>query len=277
MLKRINKFLNKNASFSQNPELKGLNDQFYYLLEYEKDLLKHIVKENFKYYFYHKKGYVATFLGILLLKISLIILLVGGTLYMLREMNVIDVSPVKHIKEVKVAYCPDWDTSNYKKLIHDGYEVNIFYPYSPKKTWEEFKLQIAKIETKGLTKELSYKAKSKSGEYWGRYQLGKSAREAAGLANITWKEFSQNPEMQEGAFLSWMRKLHNTCESMNLYNKYVGLYVNGVEITESGLLALCHNVGVGGAITYIKSNGQDTSIGGYPKKFVKIGGYRLTF
>lgn len=92
--------------------------------------------------------------------------------------------------------------------------------------------------------------------YLGRYQMGKMALQEAGfldsdgnwtsLANsygiFSKADFLQSPDGQDAAIQLCHAKL---CEYIRNYDLdgYVGTRYYGVEVTESGLLAVCHLVG----------------------------------
>jgi len=270
MLKKyINKFLNNKTDFEKDIQLKTLNDQFYYLLNAERSLLNHVIIENIRYYFKHKKIYLLKVLMIFLLNISLFCGIIALIFYGLEYFNVIEIRKPEIVVDYKTAYTPDWDTINQNKLINDGYNIIIFYPPNPKKDWKKFKEEIHKIESNFNSPYIV-----KNGEYWGKYQLGNDARNLVGLKNVTWKEFSTNPEMQEGAFLTWVRLTKKQLYKYDLY-KYMGKFMRGFQITESGLIAMVHNCGIGGAQVFLKSNGQQLPKDGNPILFGKVGGYNL--
>ena len=106
--------------------------------------------------------------------------------------------------------------------------------------------------------------------YAGKYQFGRAALRAVGISDR--KEFLNNPILQEEAFKALL--------AINKYNlqheisKYSGKVINGVEITESGILASAHLLGSSSVKRYLKSNGQariadgfGTTIRSYMKKF----------
>jgi hypothetical protein len=110
--------------------------------------------------------------------------------------------------------------------------------------------------------------------YMGKYQFGKSTLSDLGY-NVSKKEFLNAPEMQESAMIDLLK--HNKRRLSRTIKKYKNTTVNGVYITESGILASAHLAGVGGVRSYLKygKNKQDgfgTKISTYMKKF---GGYKI--
>lgn len=293
MKKLINKFLNKKSNFSEDAELKVLNEELYYLLGIEKDLLAQVIVRNIKYFYKYKKTYIAKFLLVVLLYFSIGVGVIAGSVFTLNYLNVLRIS--KGVKEKSyndiVFNLKDSDTTQIEYCKRNDIKYNIIFETeseNPDKNWEEFKIAVRKIETQGLSENESYLAVSGDNkQYWGRYQMGTSARKSVGLQNVTWKEFSQNRNMQEGAFEAWIRLLKTEMQSdINRYTKTKTI-MNGIQLTESGIIAMAHNVGVGGAKAILRSNGTvkevkllDGSIvpiGGTPMIFLKLGGYSINF
>ena len=89
------------------------------------------------------------------------------------------------------------------------------------------------------------------------------------------KDFLNNPRLQEKAFKALLSI--NKAQLEYEIEKYEGKVVNGVKITESGILAAAHLGGAGSVKNYLRSNGKSkfkdgfgTSMKSYFKKF---GGY----
>jgi hypothetical protein len=85
--------------------------------------------------------------------------------------------------------------------------------------------------------------------------------------------------LQEKAFIALLAK--NKWELRSVIEKYEGTVLNGIHVTESGILAAAHLGGAGSVKKYFKSNGKryfrdayGTSIRSYMKAF---GGYDTSF
>ncbi len=109
--------------------------------------------------------------------------------------------------------------------------------------------------------------------YLGKYQFGKSTLETIGIKDSL--QFLNSPKIQEKAFLALLKK--NKWELQNEIKNYNGKFIDGVRITESGILAAAHLGGAGSVRRFLKSNGSvkckdqyGTSISSYMKQF---GGY----
>ncbi len=106
--------------------------------------------------------------------------------------------------------------------------------------------------------------------YMGKYQFGTSALRAIGINNNS--EFLNNPKLQEKAFIALLKI--NKWKLRNLIKEYRGKVVDGVRVTESGILAAAHLGGAGSVRKYLESNGErkckdnyGTTIKSYMKQF----------
>ena len=106
--------------------------------------------------------------------------------------------------------------------------------------------------------------------YMGKYQFGKSALRTVGIYD--YQEFLRNAEWQDKAFEALIAR--NKWELRKEIAKFSGKVINGVEITESGLVAAAHLGGAGSVKKYLRSNGRNgfkdgfgTSLSSYIRKF----------
>jgi len=105
--------------------------------------------------------------------------------------------------------------------------------------------------------------------YMGKYQFGRSTLKGLGF-KVTKKEFLSNPQLQEEAMMALL--LHNK-EKLQLYiDTFDGKTINGMLITESGILAAAHLGGQGSVKRYFKNgkvfkDGFGTKITSYMNKF----------
>ena len=106
--------------------------------------------------------------------------------------------------------------------------------------------------------------------YLGKYQFGVNTLKLVGVYNG--KEFLSNPQLQEQVF--------DVNISRNKYilrrdiKRFQGKYIDGIKITESGILAAAHLAGPGNVQRYLRSFGKidvadsyGTSIANYITKF----------
>ena len=105
--------------------------------------------------------------------------------------------------------------------------------------------------------------------YMGKYQFGKSTLKGLGY-KVSKKEFLNNPDLQEEAMLSLLN--HNKEKLQKYIDVYDGKTVNGIYITESGILAAAHLGGQGSVRRYFRNgkvfkDGYGTKITSYMDEF----------
>jgi len=154
------------------------------------------------------------------------------------------------------------------------------------KTLEDFYNDLGYRESGG-----NYASVNKYG-YVGKYQMGEAAmvdagyyRKTTGNYNNDWtgqftgkdgvysrEDFLNNPTAQENAQRIYKQKQWGYIK--NFAQKYDGKTINGIPITQSGMLAATHLLGQGKLQKYLQSNGTDiprdgnhTSIEEYLKRF----------
>ena len=120
----------------------------------------------------------------------------------------------------------------------------------------------------------NYKAVNQFG-YLGKYQFGRKTLNAIGFKDISNYEFLSNPEIQEEAMLVLLQKNKHTLRRE--IKKYVGETVNGIYITESGILAAAHLGGAGNVRKFFRKgyefeDGNGTKMTSY---MVRFAGYNL--
>ena len=106
--------------------------------------------------------------------------------------------------------------------------------------------------------------------YLGKYQFGRSTLELIGINDT--KHFLNTPELQEKAFIANTER--NKWVLRRDIKRFVGKSINGIVVTESGILAAAHLAGPGGVKKYLRSYGANgfedaygTSIKNYMKRF----------
>jgi len=105
--------------------------------------------------------------------------------------------------------------------------------------------------------------------YMGKYQFGRSTLKGLGF-KVTKHEFLNNPQLQEEAMMALL--LHNKEKLQKYIDVFDGQTVNGMLITESGILAAAHLGGQGSVKRYFKNgkvfrDGNGTKITSYMNKF----------
>ncbi len=139
------------------------------------------------------------------------------------------------------------------------------------KSYTGFKEALAFKESRG-----NYKVINEFG-YMGKYQFGKGTLRLIGIKDT--HLFLNSPEMQEAAF--YANAARNKWILIRDIKRFEGKVINGIKITESGILAAAHLAGPGSVKKYLRSWGANafsdafgTTMGYYLKKF---GGYDTSF
>lgn len=144
--------------------------------------------------------------------------------------------------------------------------VTNFTPLSGK-SFTGYKEALAFKESQG------HYSKINSLGYMGKYQFGKSSLSTIGIHNTA--RFLNNHSLQEKAFITLLAVNKGILQEQ--ITKFSGKTINGIKITESGILAAAHLGGAGSVKRFFRSNGKQirkdafgTSIVSYMKRF---GGY----
>ncbi len=134
-----------------------------------------------------------------------------------------------------------------------------------------FKEAIAFKESRG-----NYKKVNSLG-YLGKYQFGESTLNRIRIYDT--QDFLNDPKLQEDAFYALCSL--NKWILIRDIKRSVGKTINGIEITESGILAAAHLAGAGNVKKYLRSNGEanaqdayGTNVQNYMKRFA---GYDTSF
>ena len=122
----------------------------------------------------------------------------------------------------------------------------------------------------------NYKAVNQFG-YLGKYQFGRKTLNALGYQDVSNRVFLSNPSIQEEAMYALLT--HNKKILRRQIEKYHGTSVNGIYITESGILAAAHLAGPGNVKKFFRKgyefqDGNGTKMTSY---MVKFSNYKLEF
>ncbi|XLS30881.1 peptidoglycan-binding protein LysM [Flavobacteriaceae bacterium M23B6Z8] len=166
-----------------------------------------------------------------------------------------------------------------KVSIPQNYQITEPLTYTVRKTIEEksyvqppflgksfigFKEALAFKESRGDYSSVNFLG------YMGKYQFGASTLQLLGVYNS--HVFMSNPALQEKAFIA--NTARNKWILRRDIKRFVGKYMNGFKVTESGILAAAHLAGAGNVKKYLRSYGKTgfedangASIRYYMKKF----------
>ena len=111
--------------------------------------------------------------------------------------------------------------------------------------------------------------------YLGKYQFGSSTLERFNIYNTT--RFLHDPELQEQVFIAYCKV--NKWILRKDIKRSVGKTINGVKITESGILAAAHLAGPGNVKKFFRKgyefkDGNGTKMTSY---MIKFSNYKLEF
>ena len=209
-------------------------------IHYLSPLLKYIVKTKIKLVFYHRWKFL---LGRFVITGAFICL---AYLALIKFTNV-KITTTEYVKEtVVIGYLSD-SSMNLRNFL----------------------LQIAYCESR-----YNKRAHRDSSQYWGLYQLGTDARRTAGYGDVPINVYLNHPELQDFAMINLLKFEKKYLQKY--IDKYNGKIVDGILMTESGILALAH-LGCGYAQACL-DNGiipQTDDSGNSPRVYAKLGGYRL--
>ncbi|MFD1096558.1 peptidoglycan-binding protein LysM [Salegentibacter chungangensis] len=165
----------------------------------------------------------------------------------------------------------DLDYTVSPEIVNEIKEPQIIVSPRLGKSYLGFKEAVGFKESRG-----DYKTINDYG-YLGKYQFGKGTLELIGIYDT--QEFLNSPELQEAAF--YANASRNKWILKRDIDRFVGKVINGVEVTESGILAAAHLAGPGSVKKYLRSWGAQafsdafgTTIKTYMKRF---SGYDTSF
>lgn len=112
--------------------------------------------------------------------------------------------------------------------------------------------------------------------YLGKYQFGMETLKSIGINDS--EAFIKSPKLQEKAFVVLLSK--NKYELQDYISNFEGKVIDGVKITESGILAAAHLGGAGSVKRFLDSNGEKKckdEYGASVKSYMRdFGGFETT-
>ncbi len=133
-----------------------------------------------------------------------------------------------------------------------------FAPTEEENNYQNFKFPFVGNNFNGFREAVAFKESQgrydvvNSLGYLGKYQFGKSTLERFNIYNT--EQFLNNPEMQEDAFIA-LCSLNKWILRKDI-ERSVGKKINGIEVTESGILAAAHLAGAGNVKKFLRSQGS---------------------
>ena len=168
-------------------------------------------------------------------------------------------------------------------LINEEDGTHYLYPSEEQKDYTDLNIPFTGNFFVGFREAIGFKEsqskykKINSLGYIGKYQFGVETLKSVGIHDKT--AFLNSPELQEKAFLALLAK--NKWELKNEIEKYGGKVLNGLHITESGILAAAHLGGAGSVKKFFRYKGKRNfkdAYGSSIRHYMKIfGGYDTSF
>ena len=241
--KLLRPFLKLTSEHEKFPTDLELDSQISYvteLLHHLSPLLRRIVRTKIKLFFQYRWKYVAE---------RLIVLGVIVTLgyFALTTFTPVQITTHQSEREVVVVKYKSDSSMNLKNFLK----------------------QIAYSESR-----YDKTANRDGSEFWGLYQLGNQARIDGGMGDVPKDVFLNHQEIQDLCMVNYLKVKKK--ELRQYINKYDGKIIDGILITESGILSLAH-LGSGYAKCCL-DNGkipETDENSNRPRDRAKIGGYDL--
>lgn len=155
-------------------------------------------------------------------------------------------------KGLELNYTVNLDQSIQDDILASNDLNETFSPYLGK-SFVGFKEALGFKESRG-----DYSSVNTFG-YLGKYQFGTETLKMIGIHNPG--QFLKNPVLQEKAFIA--NAARNKWILRRDIKNFVGKRINGVLVTESGILAAAHLAGPGSVKEYLRSYGLDNFADGY--------------
>lgn len=153
--------------------------------------------------------------------------------------------------------------------VHRPVRVVTIYKNDSTMNLNNFLKQIAFMESR-----YDSSANRPGSQFWGLYQIGNDGRKNAGYGDVSKDTYSKHPEIQHMCMINLLK--YDKKYLQKYIDKYSGKIVDGILMTESGILGLAH-LGVGYAKACL-DNGYIPEVdehGNHPRLYAKLGGYVL--
>ena len=144
-------------------------------------------------------------------------------------------------------------------------EVVVLYKHDTTMNLENFLNQLAYMESRN---------NPAARQFWGLYQIGTQERKNAGYGDISWEVYKKHPEIQRLCMINLLK--WNKKDMKKEIDYFTGMIVDGILITESGILGLAH-IGTGYAKGWLHERiiPEVDQYGNKPREYAKLGGYSL--
>lgn len=246
-------FLKDKKNYHKDEELAVKWDTYLFFLTRVRQMSWYLLKEKFIYFLKYKKLYL---LRVLLILTFLLSIFIFGGKYILENNSFFEVKRIVANKTVDTIYVPDSiPLNNYIKRISKTLSINekelasklyfvTYYSEDTTKNADKFLEMLSELESRK-------NFKAENNVYWGGWQMGPAARSSAGFGGVTKKEFLGSYEVQRAAVIIYLKRNYTVLKPY--LNKYNNKIIRGYHLTLSGMLAMSHNCGAGGVISFLNS------------------------
>lgn len=245
--------LKDKKNYHKDEELAEYWDIYMYYLGEVKKMSSILIKQKFLYFVKFKKLYISK---VLLLFVILFSGIFYGGKYILEHNSFFEVKRIITSTPVDTLYCPDSipidsyveRTSRISGITKDKIFEKVyfvtFYSEDPLRTTEKWLKTLAELESR-------QNFKAENGQYWGAWQMGQSARSSVGFGGVSKKEFLGSQDVQKAAVIIYLKNNYKVLKPyLERYNNKI---IRGYHLTLSGMLAMSHNCGTQGLITFLNS------------------------
>lgn len=285
IIKVLNKILYDKNDYHKDPILKSEVETSEYLIQHTIEYEKRVLLKKIRYFLRYDKLLLFRILAKYITRLLIGTIFIGVFFYILAVIFKLDVNFTK-IPRVEKMSTPIYilSTGNYIRdsIMLNDYKKNFghtttyifYYKSDSTKNFNKWKEDLSGIESGGWVN--PYEARREKSQYWGKYQMGESARKSIGFDKISWEEWKTVPDIQEASIKLWAKYLYKILE--NDINKFDGKFLNGWLVTESGIIAMAHNVGPESTKDFLYSYGKKVPKDGSGKdatRFLILGNYNL--
>jgi len=194
MWKKLNSILHDKNDYHLDPTLKNEVEISDELLQSVIKYQKYLFIRKIKYFFKHDRLFFLRLISKYALKLILLLVFLCFIAYIMLLAFGIDINvDVKKVPKVDYTQTPVYIPSTgdikkdsiliieYKKIVNKNANYIIFYLKDPSKNYEMWKRGLHGIESNNWDN--PYEARREGSQYWGKYQLGESARKGKIVQN----------------------------------------------------------------------------------------------
>jgi hypothetical protein len=279
MKNRLLHYLLKDKNnYYKDEELSNDWEIFEFYLSHVRQMSWILIKKKFLYFIQYKKIYI--FKLLLIFSIFIGGIFFGGK-FLLENNPFIEIKKTVADTIVENIYCPDTiNVEQYlerlsrisgknKEYILARTNIIVVFTEDSTKTSDKWLKALGYIESKN-------RIDAEKGQYWGEWQLGTKARQDAGFGEWSKSDFLNNRDVQMVATKIYTKKNY---EAIKPYiKKYNNRILKTYHLTESGMLAMAHNCGVGEFIKFLNSGGTYIPVDGNGVKstnYLTLGNYNI--